>query len=141
MFGSFLGRSKRGNVAKEASSRVLSHVVQLCPRCRLPLHGHEYRLIAATILTPDHLDRFRELLSAIRNHQWGKVLTFQDWEGDQRNAEVYGIKCPGGRLSLVIISAPFALEEPHTLMHQQTVDDNAATLVTGLPECDTWHTF
>jgi hypothetical protein len=141
MFGSFWGHSKRGKVAKDASSRVLSDVVQLCPRCRLPLRGHEYRLIAATILDPDHLNRFRELLSAIRNHQWPKVLSYQNWEGDKPNAEVYGIKCPGGGLSLVIISAPFALEEPYTLMHQQTVDDNAWTLVTRLPECDTWHPF
>ena len=113
MFRSML-RSKRGKSAEEASAKILSELIRACPRCRLPLNGHEYRLVAATSLTPDGLDIFRDLLSAIRNHDWQKVMTFQHWEGNQANAEVYGLKCPDGTLSVVVISAPFAIEEPYT---------------------------
>jgi hypothetical protein len=141
MSGSFMRRSKRGNLSEDASSQVLIAAVRLCPRCRLPLLGHEYRLVAATVLRHDHLDRFRELLSSIKDHQWLRMLSFQDWEGNQPNAEVYGIKCPNGSLSLVLISAPFALEEPYVLMHQELVDEDMETLEKGIPASDTWHSF
>ena len=111
MFGSFLRRSRSDTLTKEASARVLNEVVRSCPHCRLALIGHQYRLVAATVLSADHVDCFRELLSAIRNHDWRKVMTFQSWEGYQPNAEVYGLRCPDGALSLVVISAPFALEK------------------------------
>jgi len=104
----------------------------------MPVIGHDYRLVAATVLNADHLDSFRELLSAIKNHDWQKVMTFQTWEGNQPNAEVYGLRCPDSALSLVVISAPFALEEPYTLMHEETIDV-AATFCTVLPDSDTWH--
>ena len=137
MLRSILKRSKRNMSVEDASGRVLIEVVPSCPRCGLPLNGHEYRLIASTVLKPDALSSFRDLLSAIRSNDWQKVVTFQRWEGNQANAEVYGLKCPGGALSAVVISAPFALEEPYTLMHQQAVDDGAAFGV--LPDSDTWH--
>jgi hypothetical protein len=57
--------------------------------------------------------------------------------GNQANAEVYGLKCPNGDLCLIVISAPFALEEPYTLLHQELVDDIA--LLGTLPDYDTWH--
>ena len=130
-------RSKRDTSAEDDSARVLNELVRSCPCCGLPLNGHEYRLIAATTLKADRLDTFRELLSAIRNHDWQKVMTFQSWEGNQANAEVYGLKCPDGALSVAVVSAPFALEEPYRLMHQETVDDGAALGM--LPDSDTWH--
>jgi hypothetical protein len=136
MLRSILGRSKKVS-AEEASARVLNEVIRSCPRCGQPLSGHQYRLVAATTLKPDGLERFRELLSAIRNHDWQKVTTFQSWEGNQANAEVYGLKCSDGAASVVVISAPFALEDPYTLMHQERVDDVAAFDV--LPGGDPWH--
>lgn len=137
MVRSVLGRSKKQASAEEASARVLNEVISSCPRCGKPLNGHQYRLIAATTLGPERLDTFRELLSAIRKQEWQKVATFQNWEGNQANAEVYGLKCSDGAASVVVISAPFALEEPYTLMHQERVDDSAA--VNMLPGSDTWH--
>ena len=140
MFGSFLRLSKSDTLTKEASARVLNEVVRSCPHCRLALIGHDYRLVAATILNADHADSFRELLSAIRNHDWRKGMTFQSWEGNQPNAEVYELRCPDGALSLVVISAPFALDESHTLMHQEKADDGAV-FEASLPESESWHAF
>jgi hypothetical protein len=137
MLRSILGRSKKKASAEEASARVLNEVIRSCPRCGQLLDGHQYRLVATTMLNPDGLESFRALLSAIRNHDWQKVTTFQNWEGSQANAEVYGLKCSDGTLSAVVISAPFVLEEPYTLMHQERVDDVAAFEV--LPGRDTWH--
>jgi hypothetical protein len=137
MLRSILGRSKRAASAEEASARVLNEVIRSCPRCGQPLNGHQYRLVAATTLKSDGLDRFRDLLSALRDHDWQKVKTFQSWEGDQANAEVYELKCPDGASTLVVISAPFALEEPYTLMHQERLDDVAAFEM--LPASDRWH--
>ena len=78
------------------------------------------------------------MLSAIRNHNWQKVMTYQSWEGNQPNAEVYGLRCPEKTLSVVVISAPFALEEPYMLMHQEPVE-NQATFEPYLPDSDSWH--
>jgi hypothetical protein len=96
-------------------------------------------LVATATLTTDTLPTFHELLSAIRVHDWQKVLTFQSWEGNRANAEVYALRCADNALSVAVISAPFALEEPYTLMHQEAVDDVAAFRV--LPATDTWHSL
>src|SRR5258708_2503353 len=126
MLRSILGWSKKKASAEEASARVLNEVIRSCPCCGQRPSGHQYRLVAATTLKSDGLESFRELLSVIRNHDWQKVTTFQNWEGSQANAEVYGLKCSDGALSVIVISAPFALDEPYTLMHQEKVDDVAA---------------
>lgn len=139
MLRSILGRSKKQASAEEASARVLNEVIRSCPRCSQALNGHQYRLVAATTLKQEALDGFRELLSAIRNHDWQKVTSFQNWEGTQPNAEVYALKCSDGFGSVVVISAPFALDEPYTLMHQEKVEDVAAFQM--LPGSDTWHTL
>jgi hypothetical protein len=137
MLRSILGLSKKKASAEEASARVLNELIRSCPSCAHPLNGHQYRLVAATTLNPDGLESFRELLSAIRSHDWQKVMAFQNWEGSQANAEVYGLKCSDGALSVIVISAPFALEEPYTLMHQERVDNVEAFEM--LPGGDTWH--
>lgn len=136
-FGSFLRRQK-ASASEAVSGRTLHELVRTCPRCGLSLTGHEYRLAAATPLSADEMDRFRELLSAIRNHDWQKVLTFQRWLGSQPNAEVYGVRCPDHQLSLAMISAPFELDEPYKLMHTELIDETA-TFNTGLPDTDIWH--
>ena len=119
------------------SAVALNDLLARCPNCGHSLQGHGYRLIAASILTPDHLEDSRKLLEAIRNHDWRMVVTFQSWEGRHANAEVYGLKCPHGGVSVVVISAPFALEEPYTLMHHEIVDDTVA--FGALLEGDPWH--
>ena len=138
MFGSFLRRSKKAASPEDVSGRVLQDILQSCPRCGRSLRGHEYRLAAATPLGVDGMERFLDLLSAIRNHNWPLVLAFQSWIGKQPNAEVYSVKCPDEQLSLAVISAPFELEEPYSLMHKELIDD-AAAFTGGLPDTDTWH--
>jgi len=138
MLRSLLGLSKKRVSAEAASANVLKEVVPSCPCCGRSLNGHQYRLIAATPLKPDHLEGFWELLSAIRSQEWHRVATFQTWEGSQTNAEVYGLQCPEKMLSVVVISAPFTLEEPCTLMHQERVE-NPATFEPSLPNSDSWH--
>lgn len=86
---------------------------------------------------PEGLGTFRELITAMRNHEWQKVAAFQNWEGNQANAEVYGLKCSDGRASAVVISAPFASEKSCTLMHEESIDDGAA--LETRPGSDTWH--
>lgn len=114
-------------MAKYRSSLALADVAQPCSHCLLALGAHESRLIGAAVLKQDRLDRFNELMSAIRNHEWTRIRTFQTWEGSQPNAEVYAINCPDDRkLSLVVISAPFSLDEPYILMHQEAVDDRSS---------------
>lgn len=138
MLRSLLGLSKKQVTSEAASASVLKEVVPSCPSCGNALRDHQYRLIAATPLKPDRMDSFRELLAAIRGQEWQRVVTFQTWEGNQANAEVYGLQCANRALSVVVISAPFALEEPYMLMHQEKVDD-PATFEPYLPDTDAWH--
>ncbi len=138
MLRSILRRFKSSLTTEDASVRVLTEIIQSCPQCGRSLHSHEYRLIAGAVLKTEQLEHFRELMSAIRNHDWQKVVTYQSWEGNQPNAEVYGIRCPEKTLSVIVVSAPFALEEPYTLMHQETIDD-PATFERYLPNSDHWH--
>jgi hypothetical protein len=137
-FGSFFGRQQKSTSSESASARVLMEVVRFCPRCGLPLAGHEYRLAAATPLGSQELERFEELLSAIRRHDWQRVLTYQRWIGSQPNAEVFCIKCPDQQLSLAMILAPFELDEPYALMHKELIEE-PSVFGADLPDADTWH--
>ena len=138
MIGSLFGRQRRRVSPETVSARILTEALRSCPRCGLPLTGHEYRLAAATPLSAEEMGRFKELLSAIRNQDWPRVLTFQCWIGSQPNAEVYGVRCPDHQLSFAVVSAPFELDEPYMLMYTGLIDE-AATFIGGLPDTDTWH--
>lgn len=125
------------------SSRILKEVVRICPICHLDLAGHDYRWAAATPLghEDEDMDRFRALMAAIKRHDWPKVLTFQHWLSELPNAELYCIKCTAHqKLSVALILAPFAWEDPYILMHIEPVADGEM-LAAGLPESDTWHRF
>jgi hypothetical protein len=130
-------------MSKNASSQVLRKVLQRCARCKQSLEGHEYRLIATTILNPENRQRFRELLTAVEAHRWRTVLTFQEWIGNQDDAEVYAIRCPNGGLSVVLIDSPFELYDPHVMLRQESIEssEDASIFGDGLPDTDVWHTF
>lgn len=140
MLRSFLHRfARKRKAVEDPAGSILKGLIPSCPHCDQKLNDHQYRLIASIVSEPGHLDTFRELLSAIEKHEWQKVRTFQRWEGGRTNAEVYELKCPDAARSVVVVSAPFALEEPYTLMHQEEADDVA---VPGIPnESDAWHTI
>lgn len=138
MLRSFLGLSNKQVAAESASAKVLKEILPGCPTCGRPLVDHQYRLVATTPMQPDRLERFRELLAAVCSQEWQNVARLQTWVGDQVNAEVYGLRCPGQGLSVAIISAPFALGEPYTLLHLQIVDD-PARFELYLPNNNVWH--
>jgi hypothetical protein len=139
----FLFRKRPPLSAEESQAihaKVLAHVIPHCIQCGLSTAEHEYRFIASTVLSQDEGIKGLELLSAIKNHQWTKVLNFQDWEGGEADAEVYLVRCPDGGRHLALISSPFILEEAHILIQQEPVDDPAA-FREGLPDYETWHHF
>lgn len=80
-------------------------------------------MVASTTIQADHSSLFDKLLGAVKRHGWQTVASFQQWEGDKPNAEVYQLKCSDGRLSMVVVYAPFLLEEPYALMHQEDLGD------------------
>jgi hypothetical protein len=112
-------------------------IVPLCPQCGLRLEGHNYRLIATSILTPESLDAFNRMLGAARQGNWEELLTFQTWHGTHANAEVFLLRCPDGALSIVIISSPFALEDPHVLLYKEKI--NGVEAFPQLTDLDKWH--
>jgi hypothetical protein len=129
MSKSFWQRVKGGSSPREpegdTTAELLRKLIVACPLCRGSLQGHHYRLIASTILGEGHEGRFQELLNAIRHHSWSTLFQFQDWKGDRPNAEVFAIRCPNGGLSVSVASAPYLLEEPYMLMHQELVESGS----------------
>jgi hypothetical protein len=129
MLNTFFKRPHRDSFSVESerakdqtTASVLRQTIKRCDRCNQGLSGHQFQMIASVPLEKEKLPLFEELLAAVKRHDWRAITSFQDWKGDQPNAEVYGLKCADGGLSMVIISAPFSLEEPYMLMHQELVD-------------------
>jgi hypothetical protein len=47
--------------------------------------------------------------NAVRNHDWNRVLAFQEWDGGYDNYELYGIRSTDHPLVLVIVWDPLEL--------------------------------
>jgi hypothetical protein len=136
MFG-FLRRRLDPTISERlARTKVLSDVLRHCPRCSAPIVGHEYRLVASVPLVTDQPKVSAELLSAIRDERWQDLVAFQEWQGDRTNAEVFAIRCPDGGLSVAVIAAPFALEEPYVLILGKAVASPG--VLSGLLPSEGW---
>jgi hypothetical protein len=118
-FMSLLKLGHRDRHAEDATSQMLCKLIAECPVCRRSLKGHYRRLVATTSLRQRNDGKPDPMLSALIQHDWSELVEFQEWEGDQPNAEVYLIECPSGGFSVSMIRSPFQLGEPDVLMHQE----------------------
>jgi hypothetical protein len=132
------GSQAQTEAERIATAKVLRELLSVCPLCKGSLKSHQYKMIASAPLREANLPRSQELLEAVRQQEWSRVVTFQEWEGDQPNAEVFVLRCPDDSLYVLIVLAPYALEEPYLAMHQAPVQlGSSFFLKSSQPE--EWH--
>ena len=84
--------------------------IDRCPHCGRGLTGHSYSLLASDVIDRNEgSHRLIEFFDSLKSHDWGKLLTFQRWEGLADNVVLYGIRCGSDSLVLVAVRSPFEL--------------------------------
>jgi hypothetical protein len=131
----------RGKMMEDAKAQQpLRKAIGACPACGGALDGHRYKLVASVVLDPDSGDAAARLLAALKNHDWGNVVGFQEWKGDSNNAEVYLLACPSGVLSIVEIASPVEIWASGYVIHTERVEEPALFPETTF-QGETWREF
>ncbi len=58
----------------------------------------------------------------VRSHRWDAVRSFQEWKGDLDDAEVFLLKCPDGRYTLIVIYSQFELWGMSKLLYSEELN-------------------
>lgn len=104
-----------------ALEKKLRALIKTCPKCNLPLKGHEYRLLASLVLDPKEGAQASEFQSAVAKEDWAGAFEFQVWRGDRDDLELFGLRCRLGGYAVAILYAPFSLENPDLVVYQAPV--------------------
>ena len=106
----------------EGLRRLLAEAMPLCPHCLREMSVHRYQHIASTPFGGEAKSTFDSMMSALKNHEWEKLLQFQQWEATSADADVYLLGCPDGRFLLVVIYCPYELGDVYKLLYQEKVE-------------------
>ena len=100
-----------------------------CPFFGRAMLGHSYSLLASVVINLDDLRRFREFVEAIKGHRWAEMLAFQEWEGDQDDAELYGLRCQCGLVNLLVVRSPFEIGGKNKIIDVEVLSEEESQYV------------
>ena len=119
MFG--LKRTKTS--ALEAMKKLFGEVLPTCSVCNGPISGHTFKEIAVTPIEPGNPRHALVLVNAVKQLEWERILSFQEFNGLLPAVVVYALRCPDNKCSLVAILDQSEFWEPDQFLHQQPTQD------------------
>jgi len=81
------------------------------------------------VATEDNKHRVHELLSHVRQHEWGALTKYKDFRPDQNAVVAYSIIGPHSGGMVVIVRDPFELYEPAELYLQELLSPDEAAVI------------
>jgi hypothetical protein len=119
----------------------LRGLVPRCSVCSADLSKHRFAQIASTVATKDNKRSVQELLSHVRQHRWGALTRYKDFQPTQNAVIVYSITGPHSGGMVILIRDPFELYEPVELYLQEQLSPDEVTAVTALATAVDWQEF
>ena|SRR5690242_6366439 len=113
-------KSNQSELNKEpirAVAHLLAELLGTCAHCRSGLQGHEYALLATSVVVKGKDDALVSFFQAVKEHLWPKLREFQNWLGRADNVEAYIVRCSGQNLTVAIIKTHFELLHSPRLLH------------------------
>ena len=138
VFAFLRGYFSRARPLADATADKLATLVPECPACHCPIVGHAYALAASEVLSEDRRDGIASLLDSILKEQWDVVARAGDWESHSPNVEVFAIRCPDGRMAVVVLRASEELWEPDRLIHEAPVSAAHSSELVAALSGKTW---
>lgn len=98
----------RSEVSDGALARKVADLLaRQCPRCKAPLVGHRYTLLAvASVGVAGNLERCERLLRALEAEEWETCAELSELGLEQDLLEVFLICCPDSKMSWVAVRSP-----------------------------------
>jgi hypothetical protein len=109
-----------------------------CPGCHRKMDGHQFALIATTIIGEQEKPRVTELIGHVRMHRWDALHSFKEWKGDRDDVVVYAIRGPHDAGVVILVRSPYELYENDKICVQEMVTAEELAVISELVPLTDW---
>jgi hypothetical protein len=109
-----------------------------CSQCSKPLAGHDWAGFAGTVATEQNKERLRDFFEKVKEHHWGSVATFQEFDATQNDMLVFAVRCVSGGFVFVVRSA-FELFDGDKIYLREAVTQAEMMEIENHVPPDSWH--
>jgi len=106
-----------------ATGEMLRALLQNCPVCEKNHKGHSFAQVASTIVNDPHKPIMASLLGSVKQHEWGRLVQFKEWNAQADNLVVYVIKGDHQDGTILVIKSVFELYASNDLILVERVTD------------------
>jgi hypothetical protein len=119
-------------------AKRLRKFFKVCPACDMKFRHHQLARIAITIMANSNKSRIDELLQTIKDKDWKKIFTFDEFD-EMENALVFQvINCPSEKAVWLLAVEPYSLDEPYEVTEYEVLDSIEAQRLLSLVKSDKW---
>lgn len=119
-------------------AKHLRNFFKVCPACDMKFRHHQFARIAITIMANNNKSRIDEFLQTIKDKDWKKTLTFDEFD-ELENALVFQvIKCPSEKAVWLLAVEPYSLDEPYEVIEYEVLDLTETQRLLSIVETEKW---
>lgn len=116
----------------------LRRLLGRCPVCEQEFAGHYYSTFALTPFTKANEWRVDEFLTALREHRWGDVMKFRDYEALSDALGAQALRCVGGKIVWLALCYPFEPGDTQSIIERETLDHEESRALESFIGQDRW---
>jgi hypothetical protein len=124
--------------SKDATAVKFRELMPACPVCNGKMDGHQFALIAKTIIGEQEGPRVLELINNVRIHRWDALHSFKEWKGDRDDVVVYAIRGPHDAGVVILVRSPYELYENDEVFVREMVAAAELAVISGLVPVTDW---
>jgi hypothetical protein len=125
----------------DATAAKLTELIRICGICGGPLNQHQFALFASAIAGQREIPRLTKFFELSKQHQWNRLVEFQEWDGTRDIVQAFAIRCPRETIQMVVLKDVFEPLAANQLYTQETLEQKEAAVVLALTPHERWQTF
>jgi hypothetical protein len=110
-----------GKERTSATGATLRALLSSCPICKKSIKGHCFAQVASTIVNDSSKPILARLLSSVRQHEWGHVTEFKEWDALSDNLIVYVISGDHPDSTILVVKDVFELYASNDLILMERI--------------------
>jgi hypothetical protein len=110
------------NNSIDATALDLRRMLQDCPACEANLNNHAYARFAVTVTSPERKLQNLEFFQSLKDHDWQKAQSFQDFDSYRNAAEAIVLRCSNSSLVMLMVRNPAEYLESSRLLDFEVLD-------------------
>jgi hypothetical protein len=114
-------RAKLAEDPSRAVAKLLMNLLGSCAHCQSGLVGHEYALLASSVITNEKDSALVKFFEAIKEHRWEELREFHMWLGRADDVEVYVVRCSRHKLIVAVVKTHSELFQGSKLLYSEAL--------------------